>query len=354
MGSGASLSKVASHKELSRETERTHKCMVEADELLARQELEHAAKIDELRAEKERAEENLAQLREKMHKETEKWRKDKSEAVHMMFSELPLIQLSRTSQNANISSSMFSECSSSLCKEFSLVTMATWDVVGFAELCAQLKPTEIVNILDNLHSRASEIFSDTSIVILERSSDSCMVATGLVEEYTNTGTHADSSYGSEDELREPASELESADDYADLLATCCLRLMSSVSTIAIPRNKDSLLQLRIAVHSGFCSAGAIGLHSEHQAPKYRLFGPTVTMANWLCSTSLALQIRISSSCKELLAKRGRFLLERCPDYTLKSGQETVQSYWLTGIAGQPDIRLPPLEKALSLSKYSDF
>ena len=224
-------------------------------------------------------------------------------------------------------------------------------MVGFAELCSQLKPAEIVSVLDDLNSRADKTFADPNIVILDRLSDNSTAATGLVERYTKNSSNDSNDDIQSDEFPEAPS------DFARLLVTCCLRLMSSVPAIAIPRHAGSLLQLRIAIHMGPCSAGAIGLQSDDRLPRYRLFGPTVTMVNWLRSTSLALQIRVSRACKELLFENGvgdDFALERCPDYTVKNGREVVESYWLTGIVGENDLRLPPLEKSLSLSQYTDF
>ena len=89
MGAGASVkqrSKSALTRELDRETEQKYKSITEAEELLAKRELEHAAIVDELRAEKNHAEANLAQVQETLERESKKWRKDKNEALHMMFS----------------------------------------------------------------------------------------------------------------------------------------------------------------------------------------------------------------------------------------------------------------------------
>ena len=243
------------------------------------------------------------------------------------------------------------------------------DVVGFAELCARITPAEVISLLDKLYARVDDTFVDCNIVILDRSSDSCTAVTGLVEHYYSPSQitskpplkKADSTYGSVDDLSSQMGvvRMQQVDDtqshelpenYAALLASSCLRLMSSIAAIKVSGLHDFMLQLRIALHSGPCSAGAIGLHSEHHIPKYRLFGPTVTRAHWLRSSGLALQIRVSKESEVLLEKKGGFRLERCPDYKLANWNETVESYWLVGMDAH-DVRLPSLDRAIPLTNY---
>lgn len=230
-----------------------------------------------------------------------------------------------------------------------------------------------MSLLDKLYARVDEVFSDRSIVILERLSDSCTAVSGLVEQYYCPSPpekkpliqKTDSTYGSVDDLKSQisADEIEQSEDaaeilpneqpenYTAILASSSLRLMSCITPIKVSNRRDSILQLRIALHSGSCSAGAIGLHSVHHIPKYRLFGPTVTRAHWLRSSGLALQIRVSSQSKALLERKGGFRFERCPDCRLHSRDEIVESYWLVGMDAQ-DIKLPSLERAIPLTSYS--
>ena len=223
-------------------------------------------------------------------------------------------------------------------------------------------------MLDKLYARVDATFNDSSIVILDRSSDTCTAASGLVEHYYSSSSsdikiHIQKTDDSVDDLKSRVSAEDQSDEdiqmssgelpenYAALLASSCLRLMSSITPIKVPNKRDFILQLRIALHSGPCSAGAIGLHSEHHIPKYRLFGPTVTRAHWLRSSGLALQIRVSCQTRELLERKGGFKFERCPDYRLHSRNEIVESYWLVGMDSQ-DVKLPSLERAIPLTSYS--
>ena len=87
--------------------------------------------------------------------------------------------------------------------------------------------------------------------------------------------------------------------FASLLATSALQLMSASTQIIIPRSENQQLQLRIALHSGPCSAGIIGLQTAacvSRIPHYKLFGHSLKYTHNLCTTGLALQIRVSKQC----------------------------------------------------------
>ena len=238
---------------------------------------------------------------------------------------------------------------------------------------------------------------------MEQHSDGCTAASGLVETYPEERTRTesqmsmtDSSYGSElfeleshDIVSGPAAtELpklapvtserkyattqdakastgvdcaQRASHYAALLATASLKLMSSTTRVQVPCSlgpdrENRQLQLRIAIHSGPCSAGVIGLQTSTgmaRIPHYKLFGPAVKLANNLCATGLALQIRISRQCRDLLLEAaGGFCFERCPDYTMWASRKPIESYWLVRKEDLP-FKLPPLDLALPLSEYED-
>lgn len=256
---------------------------------------------------------------------------------------------------------------------------------------SQLRPQEAVRIIDHFHALIDEIFTHPDIFLMERTSSGCIAASGLVETYTEScrnGTKSqismtDSSYGSvlefdmdetkpvdSNKTSKPSSpctfpvssaqhgELDlktSPQHFAGVLATAALQLMSASTRIKIPWSENQQLQLRIALHSGLCSAGVIGLQTAagvSRIPHYKLFGPSVKYTNNLCMTGLALQIRVSKPCQELLASTGLYHFERCPDYTMWSTQKPIESFWLVGRDGM-ELSLPSLEHALPLTEYDD-
>lgn len=219
---------------------------------------------------------------------------------------------------------------------------------------------------------------------MERSSDTCTAVAGLVDtllevkpfgdDSLSSLSLADSSYGSENNLLDFDNErnrltnrphlkqnesatagLKTASYYANHLATAVLNLMSASSKVSIPLAKQ--LQLRIALHSGPCSAGVLGLQTalgSSRIPQFKLVGPSVRHVNSLCRTGLALQIRVSKQCKDLLSQEEEegFHFERCPDYVAWANRKPIESYWLVGKRNLP-IKLPSLDLAISLSDYED-
>ena len=142
-----------------------------------------------------------------------------------------------------------------------------------------------------------------------------------------------------------------------MLATAALQLMSNSALIEIPHSDHHQLQLRIALHSGPCSAGVVGLQtsggSGAHIPHYKLFGLSLGHTQNLCMTGLALQVCVSKSCQELLASTGWFKFERCPDYIMWSAvRKPIESFWLVGREGM-ELTLPSLDLALPLTDYDD-
>lgn len=255
-------------------------------------------------------------------------------------------------------------------------------MVGFSLLVERLKPKEMIRIIDHLHALIDEAYHTEDVFIMERNSDGCTAAAGLTENLLeerrlrdasdSSISLADSSYGSENYLldfdkKPPAKTRERAQDdvytntktasyYASQLASGVLALLSSSSKIHVPILGRKQLQLRVGLHSGPCSAGVIGLQSTlgaNRQPQFKLLGPTVRHAVSLCHTGLALQIRVSKPCKELLSRcSDDFQFERCPDYLAWASRKPIESYWLVGRSSLP-VKLPSLDLAFSLSDYED-
>lgn len=250
-------------------------------------------------------------------------------------------------------------------------------------MSSTLNPKELINIVDHLQALVDEAFSNKDIFIMERTSDGCIAVSGLDESaIIENPTRAlsslsmtDSSYGSEldflvnetsnstddyggvmaklKESTEP--EQKYAHHYAETLAISALKLLSDSSKINVPIHDNKQLQLRIALHSAPCSGGVVGLQTNTLAshiPHYKLFGAPLRYTSNLCRTGLALQIRVSKTCKELLAKCKGFSFERCPDYMMWETRKPIESYWLLGKDGMI-TKLPSIDCAIPLSEYED-
>ncbi len=238
-----------------------------------------------------------------------------------------------------------------------------------------------------------EAYHHQEIFIVDRSSDGCTAVSGLVETVLDEqkfGSESslfttDSSYGSEFDLMDSGNKRNThsiersayerkmnnefsnqsnttrfhhpASHYSQILAISVLKLMSVSSKINIPLEGQKQLQLRVALHTGPCSAGVLGLQTglgitSSRIPQFKLLGPTVRHANSLCRTGLALQIRVSKKCKELLSYDKNFMFERCPDFMALAHRKPIESYWLIGKTDLA-VRLPSLELAVPLSEYEN-
>ena len=193
-------------------------------------------------------------------------------------------------------------------------------------------------MIDHLHALIDETFTHPDIFLMERTSSGCIAASGLVEAYPETQrsgaesqlSMTDSSYGSVTDLndakqqethsimptkpllhQQQGSDAQSSPQY--FIATAALQLMSASTQINIPRSESRQLQLGIALHSGPSSTGVISLQTAagvSRIPHYKLFGRSLKYTHNLCMTGLALQIRVSKPCQELLASTNLFHFER--------------------------------------------
>ena len=269
------------------------------------------------------------------------------------------------------------------------------DIVGFSSLSSQLQPKQLIDIIDHLQALIDEVLIHKDIFIMERTTDGCIATSGLDEAVANNEqtrvispiSTTDSSYGSEfdldfetvnwkstytsthdhgqkghmkePDLEQPSSikKLPSAATYSAILATAALKLMSYSSRVKVPIPDNCQLQLRIALHSGPCSGGIVGLQTSavgsSHIPQYKLFGPTIRYVSNLCHSGLALQIRISKQCRNLLVEEGGFVFERSPDFMTYDSVQPIESYWLIG-KEDLKLKLPSLDCAVSLTNYDDI
>ena len=243
-------------------------------------------------------------------------------------------------------------------------------VAGFSSLTTRLPPEQVIHVIDRLHAIIDEAFTDSDIFIMDRTSDGCIAVSGLVDswEVSTPLSPADSSCRSEVGIevdykcskKKPESykqiEGQPASYYVGKMATAALKLLSYSTTITVPLPESQILQLRIALHSGACSAGVIGLQTTTgtaRTPHYKLFGPTMRHLQTMYLSSLALQIRVSKQCRDLLLSTGGYIFERCPDYMLVSSRQLIESYWLVAKVDFP-LKLPSLSDAMPLCDYEDI
>ena len=395
MGSGSSVSSRAKHgpssTALKRQLTNTREIVLEKEKEFDWQQNQFEettnAKIKMLQAKNEELTEKLTLAERELSIKKENLEKEKHRVLALTFSELPLALLSGHSSTLSGDNASFS-------KQISSVTIACCDVVGFSSLVSNLPPHQVINLVDHIHAIIDDAFSDKRIFLMERSSDSCLAVCGITKaEHEPENIHGqemsarndtntpismtDSCYetgdeaaGSHENLHRhtkanysdlqrsilASKKIANASHNAALVAVGALQLMSMSTQVKIPDKPDTHLQMRIALHSGDCLGGIVGLQTvegSQQVPKYKLFGPTVKEAQNLCASGLALQIRVSRSCRDLLLTNGGFHFERCPDRASCHSRGLTESYWLLGKDGLP-LKMPTLDDALSLSVYDNI
>lgn len=312
-------------------------------------------KIKQLHSEKEVLLEMLRQSQQKADQLASELQREKSKSLALMLSELPLHLLNRKKPIAHDTDHSLAAC-------HPMATLLHCDIVGFSRLAESLPPKDIVTMVDHLHVVIDEALADPSIFIVNRHTDGCIAACGLVKE-SECGQSETSWRGSA-----VSNDLHSSSciQQAAVLATAALKLMSLSTKVNVPQASSKedegtgaglvqpLLQLRIALHSDKVVGGIAGLNQStnvdlHRVLKYRLFGPAIDYVRMLCTNGLALQIRVSKECHQLLKKEGTFAMEKSPDVHRSNGQ-VIETYWLLWKDGL-DIAIPSLEAAVPLNEY---
>ncbi|XP_052866274.1 atrial natriuretic peptide receptor 1 [Anopheles cruzii] len=193
-------------------------------------------------------------------------------------------------------------------EQFECVTIYFSDIVGFTALCAQSRPMEVVDFLNDLYSTFDRIIGFYDVYKVETIGDAYMVVSGLPE--------------------------RNGRDHAREIGLMALAILDAVKSFTIKHKPDYQLKIRIGIHSGPVCAGVVG----QKMPHYCLFGDTVNTASRMESTGHHLKIHVSEAAKLILDKFGTFRVELRGDVELK-GKGIVTTYWLLECS-EPDPRPP--------------
>lgn len=159
-------------------------------------------------------------------------------------------------------------------EQFECVTIYFSDIVGFTALCAQSRPMEVVDFLNDLYStfdriigfydvyKVSTRFLDPLrnfwdiIFQVETIGDAYMVVSGLPE--------------------------RNGHDHAREIGLMALAILDALKCFTIKHRPEYQVKIRIGLHSGPVCAGVVG----QKMPHYCLFGDTVNTASRMESSGI--------------------------------------------------------------------
>ena len=192
------------------------------------------------------------------------------------------------------------------------VTIYFSDIVGFTEMCAELQPVQIINLLNDLYSTFDGIIGNYDVYKVETIGDAYMVVSGLPERNGN--------------------------EHARQIARMSLALVKVISTFTPIETSEERVMLRVGLHSGTVCAGVVGL----KMPRYCLFGESVNTASAMEASGMEWKIHMSSSTADILKTFGSFTMKRRGDMEVpgKGGKEVIETYWLLGEKGEAQADTP--------------
>ncbi|KAL5020191.1 hypothetical protein ScPMuIL_003083 [Solemya velum] len=182
---------------------------------------------------------------------------------------------------------------------FESVTIYFSDIIGFTSISARSTPMQVIDFLNDLYTCFDSIIDNFDVYKVETIGDAYMVVSGL--------------------------PIRNGNEHAPQIARMSLSILSNLSQFKLRHDPETVIRVRIGLHSGPVCAGVVGT----KMPRYCLFGDTVNTASRMESNGEALKIHASQSTKELLDGFGTFEIETRGNIEIK-GKGTMTTYWIEG------------------------
>lgn len=177
---------------------------------------------------------------------------------------------------------------------FDSVTILFADIVDFTGLAAQISPTELVNLLNQIFSTFDNLAEQYNLEKIKTIGDAYMVVGGLPKQ---------------------------RQDHAESIAEMAIAMQQAIQQLNRPDGQP--FAIRIGISTGPVVAGVIGLKKFI----YDLWGDAVNTASRMESHGAAGGIQVTATTYELL--KHQYLFEPRGEVTIK-GKGKMQTYWLRG------------------------
>ncbi|CAD5228588.1 unnamed protein product [Bursaphelenchus okinawaensis] len=185
-------------------------------------------------------------------------------------------------------------------KLYKAATIMYSDIVGFTSLCSQSQPMEVVNLLNGMFTAFDNVIGQHKCYKVETIGDAYMVASGVPEKLRN------------EHVRE--------------IAYTAIKQRQFLFGYEIPHRPGQHLHCRWGFNSGSVFTGVVGV----TAPRYCVFGGTVTLAAKMENSGQQDKIQMTLKSQQLLT-------ERYPEFRTTprggvklDGVGTLLTYWLDG------------------------
>lgn len=194
-----------------------------------------------------------------------------------------------------------------LADEFPAVTVLFADIVGFTSLPADIKPNELVTILDDIVTRFDGLTDEYVVEKIKTVGDAYMAVFGVP-------------------IPLP--------DHAPRIAGMALAIVRTFEDYC--KQPGHSLEIRVGVNTGPVVAGVIG----ERRSAYDLWGDTVNFASRMESHAKPSAVQIPDATAEALG--GAFQVEDRGGIEVK-GKGLVHAWWLLGKRGHHDVWSDQLE-----------
>ncbi|KAG7344816.1 adenylate and guanylate cyclase catalytic domain containing protein [Nitzschia inconspicua] len=177
------------------------------------------------------------------------------------------------------------------------VTMFFSDIVGFTNICREISPCQVIDMLNELYGIMDFLAAKFHLFKVETIGDAYVCASGLPSSDENHAINVA--------------------NFAIAVQHCCRKVVSPVDKQPI--------QLRIGIHSGEAASGIVGVTN----PRYCVFGDTVNTTarhestgepgRVHCSRSTMMELKLKASSQFKISARGMVEMK---------GKGSVLTYWI--------------------------